>query len=104
MSRNRNTNKRGSAWSEAEKKAVWNNADKIPNQNENLVRRDPCGIPIRWEHHGNTKENTGWEIDHIKPVSEQGDDNIGNLQALQWENNRHKADNWPYWECKYGSK
>ncbi len=37
----------------------------------------------------------GWEIDHMFPESLGGDKNIINLQALQWENNRVKADNFP---------
>ena len=39
------------------------------------------------------------EIDHIKPVSQDGGDELSNLQPLQWENNRHKGDDWPDWSC-----
>ncbi|MCG8104951.1 MAG: HNH endonuclease [Candidatus Thiodiazotropha endolucinida] len=35
----------------------------------------------------------GWEIDHIKPSSRGGSDNIRNLQALKTKVNREKADN-----------
>jgi len=42
----------------------------------------------------------GWEIDHKKPVANGGTDDLDNLQPLQWENNRHKGDNWPNWDCK----
>ena len=40
----------------------------------------------------------GWEIDHIKPVSKGGTDNLSNLQPLYWENNRSKGDKLD-WKC-----
>lgn len=62
------------------------------------IRMDACGAPIkRWDY-GQTSE-FGWEIDHIKPVSLGGGDEINNLQPLHWQNNRHKADKWPNWTC-----
>ena len=45
-------------------------------------------------------EQWGWEIDHVKPVSQGGTDDLSNLQPLYWENNRHKGDAYPNWECK----
>ena len=42
----------------------------------------------------------GREIDYIKPVAKGGTDDLSNLQALRWENNRHKSDDWPNWSCK----
>jgi 5-methylcytosine-specific restriction endonuclease McrA len=47
-----------------------------------------------------TETEYGWEIDHIRPVSDGGADDLENLQPLQWENNRYKSDNWPQWECR----
>ena len=45
---------------------------------------------------GMTFHNYGeWEIDHIKPVSKGGGDELSNLQALQWQNNRKKGDDYP---------
>ena len=37
----------------------------------------------------------GWEIDHLKPVVLGGTDDIENLNALQWQNNRSKGDDYP---------
>lgn len=42
----------------------------------------------------------GWEIDHIRPKSNFDDENDANLlnnyEPMHWENNREKADNYPY--------
>ena len=41
----------------------------------------------------------GWVVDHIRPVSRGGTDQLGNLQPLHWRNNRGKGSHWPRWSC-----
>lgn len=65
-------------------------------------RSDVCRAFLQRSKYGKTEE-WGWEIDHVKPVSAGGTDDLSNLQPLQWENNRHKGDNYPRWECKVKS-
>lgn len=96
MGRSSNTNRNGQAWSEEEKKKVWNKAIEIPGYSKDVLRKDKCGIPIKWAEHGNRNSAFGWEIDHINPVSNGGTDELSNLQPLYWKNNADKGDslNW----------
>ncbi len=98
MARQRNTDAGGRSFSQATINAVWNKAQVIPGVDANTARRDRCGARIHKASYGQTTEY-GWEIDHDKPVSKGGGDELGNLQPLHWENNRHKGDDWPSSNC-----
>ena len=96
MARQTNTTKDGNAWTEETKKTVWNEGRVIPKFSSEIWRWDKCGQVMEWSEHGNRQSKNGWEIDHIDPVANGGDDNIENLQPLNWNNNADKADklNW----------
>ncbi len=91
-----NTESDGSPFSETTIETVWKKGTPEPGLSS--YRKDKCGASMQRSKYGKT-EKYGWEIDHIKPVSESGDDSLSNLQPLQWENNRNKGDNYPDWSC-----
>jgi len=97
MARNHNTNAFGNPFDESTIEAVWKKG--TPEPNVPLFCKDVCGSSMKRDEYGKARE-WGWEIDHIKPVAKGGSDEIENLLPLQWENNRHKGDDWPNWTCK----
>ena len=44
--------------------------------------------------------NFGWNIDHDKPKSKDGTNDIDNLFPMQWQNNTAKGNDFPEWKGK----
>jgi hypothetical protein len=94
------TDRNGNGFSPSVIQAVWEKATPVIGYDPTISRRDSCGAMIKRSDYGNTNSRYGWEVDHIKPVSKDGKDDLQNLQPLQWENNRYESDNFPQWYCK----
>lgn len=106
MSRKPNSNSTGGPFTSSEKLAVWQKAQIVSGSDPAKKRKDRCGAWIEYDKYGDTTYNgNGWEIDHIRPVSKGGTDNLANLQPLQWQNNRKKGDDYPSLDyCEVSSK
>ena len=70
---------------------VWKNAKPVRGKDPSKIRQDPYGNKISRASYGKDSD-TGWEVDHIKPVARGGSDATQNLQALKTEVNREKGD------------
>jgi hypothetical protein len=99
MVRRRNTTRTGQRFSDATVQAVWQKGRAVLGYDSRRYRKDACNTWMDRLEYGNAAAEHGWEIDHIRPVAKSGDDELSNLQPLQWANNRHKGDAWPHWTC-----
>lgn len=88
-------------YTKEELRKVWEKASIIMGNDPDIFRKDKAGAWIRWSDYGKTeiKTNYGWHIDHKKPKSKGGNDDLENLQPLHWANNEAKADNYPNWKA-----
>lgn len=81
---------------------IWEKATIIKGCNPNFWRQDIAGAWIKRDEYGK-KTTFGWEIDHLKPVSLNGAEALSNLQALHWENNETKSNDYPTFYTKISS-
>lgn len=94
------TSRNGLGFTDEAKVAVWTRARVIPGLNPAQWRLDACGARMFWADYGKVVERGyGWEIDHMLPVAHNGTDDLSNLQALQWQNNRSKGDTLGQYKC-----
>lgn len=96
MSRKSNTTASGQVWTSEQIKVVWQKGRAIQDFDAAKFRMDKCTQIMEFSSFGDRNAPYGWEIDHINPVSNGGDDDITNLQPLNWKNNASKAErlNW----------
>ncbi len=83
---------------------VWLKAIVVDNVNPNDFRKDYAGAWIRYSDYGNRNSQYGWEIDHLRPLSQNGTDDMSNYFPLQWQNNARKGDDYPRWATAVSSE
>jgi hypothetical protein len=71
---------------------VWSKGEIFGGNDPVFWRKDMCGAWIFRSHFGRKDSEYGWVIDHIKPLSDGGSDDISNLTPIHWENTLRKAD------------
>ncbi len=98
IARQPNTDRNGRWFSQQTVQAVWEKGRTIPTLYANEWRWDICGHMMKRDEHGNRQFEYGWDVDHKQPVAAGGDDNLSNLQPLNWRINARKGDTFP-WDC-----
>ena len=95
MNRDHNTDIEGYPFDQSMKLRVWEKGTIVSGYDKNAYRKDIHGYWIKFDEYGNIMSENAWEIDHVKPASQGGSDDISNLHPLQWKNNRIKVDKYP---------
>ena len=73
---------------------VWNKAKTIEGCNPDIWRQDFAGAWIRRDAYG-SHSLYGWEVDHLRPISKGGTNELENLEVLHWRNNLTKNADYP---------
>lgn len=97
MSRQWGADMNGQPFDEKTIKAVWRKGEYVEMMHQDVWRYDSRAGLLKFEDYLNPESEYGWEVDHIKPVSAGGTDDLANLQPLHWKTNREKGDQYP-WE------
>lgn len=78
------------SFDEITRETVWRRTVSYQASNANglpVQGFDAAGNEIHYRRYGDRDSLYGWEIDHILPVTNGGDDNIENLRVLHWRLN-----------------
>lgn len=89
--------------SEEKIQQVWEKAEIVDNEDKDDWRKDACGAWIKRNQYEQETDHS-WEIDHIKPVSKDGSDDLKNLMPLHRENSRTKGDDYPNFKSSVTSE
>ena len=92
-----------SNYSDKELNEIWEKAEIVNKKSKDEWRKDYAGAWIRKSSYGK-ESDYGWEVDHAKPTSKGGSDNLSNLVPLHWKNNRAKGDDYPSFTTSISSK
>jgi hypothetical protein len=77
-------------WTEEELDIIFSKGKVSTVLSSPEYRIDDFGNIIARSAYGNTNISVGWEVDHIKPVSEGGSNSIDNLRPLSVFKNRSR--------------
>ena len=78
------THKRRPQWTEEELDAIFSKATLVLDK----LRKDANDVYIHRDAYGKTEHPLGWEVDHIKPISKGGTNELNNLRPLNISDNR----------------
>lgn len=79
------------SFSDEKIQSVWEKGEVVPNYDPKKFRKDACSAWMKRDDYGKLAD-LGWNIDHIKPQSKGGSDDLSNLRPLFWKNNSDKSD------------
>ena len=82
----------------AELDAIWEKANPASTQPA-VFRKDAAGAWIKRSDYGRQDSEYGWEVDHIKPLSKNGETKLYNLRPLLHQYNASKGDSYPIWKA-----
>jgi hypothetical protein len=82
---------------------VWEKAIIDPNNSPDIFRKDYAGAWIKRSDYGKRDTKYGWEVNHLKPKSKGGTDDLENLLPLHWKNNSKKDNDYPEWKTEISS-
>lgn len=70
---------------------IWKKGIKKEDYPPEGTRFDEFGSRIDFNAYGDSENDFGWEVDHIKRESDGGTEDIKNLRPLYWRNNRARG-------------